>query len=110
MLGERCIVPATPSCAIVDVLHMSELLKDFVTASHAVLFEDESANRCEVCSIELDPESEDGEEGYALRGQGLLVWTRGDERRTLSPPLCPSCAAAIGVSALHRWEIEEEEG
>lgn len=88
---------------------MSDSTKSFVTASHVALFEEEGAARCEVCSQSLGPEDED-DEGFEVRGRGLLVWTRGEERRTVEPPLCPSCAAAIGVSALHRWEIEEEEG
>ncbi|MBX3262977.1 MAG: hypothetical protein KIS78_22055 [Labilithrix sp.] len=85
---------------------MSELPKGFVTASHAILFE-EGDERCSVCSELLEAEDEDGPE---LRGRGLLVWARGEERRYEEPHLCPSCASAIGVSALQRWEIEEDEG
>ncbi len=44
------------------------------------------------------------------RGKGLLVWVRGDERRYEEPELCPRCASAIGITAVHRWEIEEDEG
>jgi hypothetical protein len=87
---------------------MSDLPKGFVTASHAVLFEDPVATRCDVCAEQVDDREDD--EGFEVRGRGLLVWTRGDERRYQEPPLCPGCAAAIGVSALSRWEIEEEEG
>ncbi len=87
---------------------MSELPKGFVTADHSVLFHDHEAQRCDVCSGAITEDSDD--EGHELQGRGLLVWTRGDERRYQEPPLCSSCAAAIGLSALQRWEIEEEEG
>lgn len=78
-----------------------------VSASHSILFEDEGS-RCGVCSEPLDADEDD--ESTAIRGCGLLVWARGEERRYEEPQLCPSCAAAIGVSALQRWEIEEDEG
>jgi hypothetical protein len=107
-----------------DDEEMSELPKDlgggvvagFVTAGHSVLFEDVESHRCDVCSASLvDPSThagadDDGDAGYDVTGRGLLVWSRGEERRYQEPPLCSSCAAAIGVSALQRWEIEEEEG
>jgi hypothetical protein len=96
---------------------MSEIPKvvnpGFVTAGHAVLFQDNEAHRCDVCAGEVDDaadEDDKGESGFDVRGRGLLVWSRGEERRYQEPPLCSSCAAAIGVSALQRWEIEEEEG
>ena len=85
---------------------MRGMPKGFVSASHAILFEAED-ERCSVCSAELDEEDDDHPEP---RGRGLLVWARGDERRYEEPQLCPSCASAIGVTALHRWEIEEDEG
>lgn len=91
---------------------MSDLPKiaGFVTAGHAVLFEDAEAACCDVCAGALsnDDGGTDGEESSS--GRGLLVWSRGDERRYQEPPLCAACATAIGVSALQRWEIEEEEG
>ena len=85
-----------------------------VSASHAVLFESEE-DRCSVCSDLLVSElgsDDSGEEDPSrlTRGKGLLVWTRGDERRYEEPELCPRCASAIGVTALHRWETEEDEG
>jgi hypothetical protein len=113
--------------AMVDE-EMSELPKDckssdstrgvvagFVTAGHTVLFEDVESHRCDVCAASLsalaaaDTDS-DTDDRYDVTGRGLLVWSRGDERRYQEPPLCSGCAAAIGVSALQRWEIEEEEG
>jgi hypothetical protein len=89
---------------------MSELPKGFVSASHTVLFES-SDEQCSVCSARLARESEEDDDGETLtRGRGLLVWARGDERRYEEPQLCSRCASAIGVTALHRWEIEEDEG
>lgn len=76
------------------------------SASHTALFED-GDDRCSVCDEALGVESD---EGTDVRGRGLFVWARGDERRYEEPHLCPSCAAAIGVSALQRWETEEDEG
>jgi hypothetical protein len=87
---------------------MSERPKGFVSASHAVLFE-KVEEECHVCSSKLEAES-DSDLATWSRGRGLLVWARGDERRYEEPLLCPECASAIGVSALQRWEIEEDEG
>jgi hypothetical protein len=91
---------------------MSEHPEGFVTASHAILFEDDEADRCDVCAATLDARGATDSDGagYDVTGHGLLVWSRGDERRYQEPPLCAACAAAIGVRALLRWEIEEEEG
>ncbi|HSO34370.1 MAG TPA: hypothetical protein VLT33_17660 [Labilithrix sp.] len=91
---------------------MSEIPKvvpGFVTAGHAVLFQDSEAHRCDVCASTLD-EADDADGADGAGGHGLLVWSRGEERRYQEPPLCATCAAAIGVTALQRWEIEEEEG
>jgi hypothetical protein len=89
----------------------------FVTAGHAILFEDVESHRCDVCAASLRSRTRSAEEGDSdtddpsdVTGRGLLVWSRGEERRYQEPPLCSACAAAIGVSALQRWEIEEEEG
>jgi hypothetical protein len=89
---------------------MSDLPKGFVTADHSVLFNEEEAQRCDVCSGTVDADGDADEDGPAVQGRGLLLWSRGEERRYQEPPLCPACAAAIGLSALQRWEIEEEEG
>lgn len=80
-----------------------------VSATHAVLFETEGTDRCSVCAEILGSHGDD-DEAVPSRGRGLLVWSRGDERRFEEPELCPRCAQAIGVTALHRWEIEEDEG
>jgi len=92
---------------------MSEIPKvvpGFVTADHAVLFQDSEAPRCDVCASALDATDGDEEHADGASGHGLLVWSRGEERRYQEPPLCAACATAIGVTALQRWEIEEEEG
>jgi hypothetical protein len=64
------------------------------------------AVECDACGGPV----EDDDEGYSLPGEGVYLWTRGDEVRFERAPLCASCAAAIGMAALARWEIEEEEG
>jgi hypothetical protein len=77
-------------------------------ASHEILFAEE-APKCDVCGVPLDDEGDD-DEGVALAGSGLYIWSRGGETIYEETPLCASCSTAIGVSALARWEIEEEEG
>jgi hypothetical protein len=80
----------------------------FTQVSHEVLFEEESP-KCDVCGVTLEA-LDDDEEGCAPTGHGLYVWSRGGETVYEEPLLCASCGTAIGVSALARWEIEEEEG
>ena len=100
---------------MVSEASMSTLPKGFVTASHTILFADPAKNRCDVCQGPVENAAGDADDDGApsehrVSGRGLLVWTRGGERRYQEPPLCPSCASAIGLSALQRWEIEEDEG
>lgn len=83
---------------------------NFVVAGHAILFREDETERCDVCGADIACFRDDDDDGLDIGGRGLLVWARGDERRYQEPPLCSSCATAIGVSALARWEIEEEEG
>ena len=64
--------------------------------------------RCDACGAVVTPSEDD--EGFDVPGQGMYVWTRGEEVRFEKAPLCGSCASAIGVTAMSRWEIEEEEG
>jgi hypothetical protein len=64
--------------------------------------------RCDACGDVIT--SADDDDGHAIAGAGVYVWTRGDEVRFEKAPLCAACASAIGVSALARWELEEEEG
>lgn len=65
--------------------------------------------RCDACGDRLAPADAD-DSAYAISGAGVYVWTRGEEVRFEKAPLCPGCAVAVGVSALARWELEEEEG
>ena len=89
----------------------------YIRADLSDLFRAKDPTRCDACSEALsEGEGADGEgaddeaDGYQVRGKGLYMWTRGDQIRFEEPVLCPSCGAAIGLSALARWEIEEEEG
>src|ERR1700722_3092245 len=77
----------------------------FVTATHAILFADEGPH-CDVCG---DPLADDDDPEAALTGSGLYIWSHGGQIVYEEPPLCAACGTAIGMSALLRWEIEEEE-
>ena len=81
---------------------------DWVSASHDILFGEVPGSRCDACG-EAIPEG-DVPEGYGIPGRGIYLSAQGDETRLESVPLCASCASAIGMTALARWEIEEEEG
>ena len=63
---------------------------------------------CDSCGTTVPRPDED--EGYAVPGEGMYLWTRGAEVRFEKVPLCATCASAIGLAAWARWEIEEEEG
>ena len=78
-----------------------------VTATHEVLFEILEATRCDACGGGLQ---DDRDDGAGSGGRGTYMWLRGDSVEVENVPLCASCAAAIGITALSRWEIEEEEG
>lgn len=79
-----------------------------VVLSHEALFAEPDDVRCDACDAVLP--ATDADEGYDLPGFGVYLWTRGEEVRFEKAPLCGSCASAIGMTALARWEIEEEEG
>jgi len=82
----------------------------FVTATHEMLFA-ENDTRCDACGGPLDsPAPTDGLDGEDDSGSGLYVWARNGEVVYEEPPLCAACAAAITLTAMQRWEIEEEEG
>jgi hypothetical protein len=87
--------------------------RDIVSFGIEDLFAEDPSVReheCDVCGERVvDVDDEQGE-GHAVAGRGLYVWARGEEIRREEPPLCPSCATALGLTALARWEIEEEEG
>jgi hypothetical protein len=78
------------------------------SAGHEALFECAASARCDACGEPLDEGG--GEEGYGVPGSGVYMWKRGDDVHFEPAPLCSFCAAAIGMTALARWEIEEEEG
>ncbi len=82
-----------------------------VVVSHEALFAAPAEPRCDACGAPL-PVRKDGEDddGHDVPGEGVYVWTRGEQVRFEKAPLCSGCASAIGVTALARWEIEEEEG
>jgi hypothetical protein len=81
---------------------------ELVVCSHEELFVEVPSSRCDACG---EPIAEtDGADGYDIPGRGIYLWARGEETRLESVPLCASCASAIGMTALARWEIEEEEG
>ncbi len=82
--------------------------EEYVVATHAALFGAVDDSRCDACGCPLGADEET--DGYGLPGTGIYLWTRGDEIRVERAPLCSGCASAIGVTALARWEIEEEEG
>jgi hypothetical protein len=80
----------------------------FVVASHDALFARREEVRCDACDTPLA--GDDEERTHGPPGAGVYMWSRGGDVRFEPVPLCPSCASAIGVTALARWEIEEEEG
>jgi hypothetical protein len=82
---------------------------EVIAASHDVLFADPAARQCDACGAPV-PECGGDEEDAGLPGQGVYLSARGGEVRLERVPLCPSCASAIGMTALARWEIEEDEG
>jgi len=56
---------------------------------------------CHACNAPIEGEP---------AGRGLLLFVRGDDVIREEPPLCERCALAVSMTALYRWEIEEEEG
>ena len=94
----------------------------YIVGSHEALYEQVGPTRCDACERPLHPESDpdgralhleddpDGRDGYDVPGSGIYLWKRGDTVQLEKAPLCASCASAIGMTALARWEIEEEEG
>ncbi|HEX4447561.1 MAG TPA: hypothetical protein VH044_12520 [Polyangiaceae bacterium] len=81
----------------------------YVVASHHALFHETPASRCDACGESI-ADGDPAPGGYGAPGHGVYLWARGDETRLETVPLCTACAATIGMTALARWEIEEEEG
>jgi hypothetical protein len=99
---------APAACAEAVVTHViveARSATPFVTASHDVLFAADPP-RCDACGSASFDEDRDDNPG----GHGLYVWARNGAVVYEEPPLCASCARAITITALQRWEIEEEEG
>ncbi len=100
-----------PQAALVEIPDPStaedRAAGEWVVASHEELFVHAPASRCDACGAPL---AEDDGDGYDIPGRGVYLWARGEETRLETVPLCASCASAIGMTALARWEIEEEEG
>lgn len=42
--------------------------------------------------------------------RGFLLFLRGDRTHIERPPLCERCAHAIGITAMWRYWLEEDEG
>jgi hypothetical protein len=80
----------------------------FRVVSHETLFAAKRETRCDACGVALA--EQDDESNYGVEGHGAYLWARGDQVTLEDAPLCASCASAIGMTALARWEIEEEEG
>ncbi len=57
--------------------------------------------RCHACDAEIEGEP---------AGKGFLLFVRGERPLIERPPLCERCAHAIGMTALFRFWMEEEEG
>jgi hypothetical protein len=81
---------------------------DVVVGTHDALFAAKADERCDACGEPLVDLEELGP--YGMSGEGVYLWARGDQVQFESVPLCSACASAIGMTALARWEIEEEEG
>jgi hypothetical protein len=81
---------------------------DMVVGTHDALFAAEAEGRCDACGEPLTEAEEPGP--YGMSGQGVYLRARGDQVHFEPVPLCTACASAIGMTALARWEIEEEEG
>jgi hypothetical protein len=81
--------------------------RDFVVASHEILFASSDEILCDACAGAIHAQERDD---APPNGQATYLWARGDETILEKVPLCASCASVIGMTALARWEIEEEEG
>jgi predicted RNA-binding Zn-ribbon protein involved in translation (DUF1610 family) len=82
----------------------------YLRASVGDLFRAREAPACDACGEELPIEDAGADDGFAIRGKGMYVSSRGDAVQYEDVPLCPSCGSAIALSALRQWENEEEEG
>lgn len=58
-------------------------------------------HECDLCGVTIEGEP---------AGRGLLLFVRGDTLLREEPPLCERCAHGVGVAAMKRWELEDEDG
>lgn len=79
----------------------SFLADEMAQAAHAARNVTNSELRCDACDQTIEGEA---------AGSGLYFWSRDGEARWEEPALCADCATAIGVTALRRWAVEDEEG
>ncbi len=70
-------------------------------ATKTMPMRDDDELTCHACNAPIEGEP---------AGRGLLLFVRGDDVLREEPPLCERCALAVSMTALYRWEIEEEEG
>ena len=97
-----------PTGAVVaSIPERGAVATSFDVVSHDILFAAAETPSCDACGGPLPGNDEDG---YDPPGRGMYMWARGEEIRVENAPLCSACASAIGMTALARWEIEEEEG
>ncbi len=93
-LRERPPPVTTPIAAADEVAQMAMMLRSEAEAKGVT-------TRCDACDAEIEGEPP---------GSGLYLWTRGDDDLRLEePPLCESCVTAIGMTALRKWDEEDEE-
>ena len=115
-VAEEGQVPATGAPNAAPSVGEPSAMQAWVVASHEALFGETAASRCDACGEAIEDEgagegeAPGHERRYGLPGRGVYLSTRGGEAHLESVPLCAACASAIGMTALARWEIEEEEG
>ena len=102
------VVTGEPDAPATSATPRETLPVSFTHVTHEALFVD-PALRCDVCDVPLTGDDRDDSE-HAFAGRGLYVWIRGGQTVYEEPPLCAACGTAIGMTALARWDIEEEEG
>ena len=77
------------------------------SATFATLREN-ARSRCDTCGVKIPSDTD--EAAGQVAGKGTYVWMRGGEIRREEVPLCPRCSATVGMTALARIAMEEEEG
>lgn len=81
------------------------------TFGHEVLFQARERPPCDACGEEMPPPAEEGDLGSPEDwGTGVHLRLQGDGVVLQSLPLCPACAAAIGLTAQAEWAAEDDGG